>query len=581
MLKELLSAPDCFGSTPLHIAAVTGNCACMELLLHHIKGLDNMLICVQDNDGYHPTAIACSEYGRVVAEFTEKYPGFSLLDCHPALHNGEMSQNAKDGEDDAKEKLQAKAWGILICLNLLVTRGYPIDSVDYSMNTMFHSLAYCLEGEALNSLLETIISNFLSGSSPQGISDLQRALEIKNDNNWTCFHIAHSKTTKSLTNTTDTDNIVNKEENAAMHEENSFHSILIKYTSSTFLEKFDPVAPKAATDGVSQRVKCGAHRRIPYEDRYALLKNSYNLEGVAKFLLNLPHTPRVVVIAGAGISTSAGIPDFRSGNGLYANKATAELFSTEFLHSRTEEFYAKVRELFLPVVENIYKPTASHALLRLLYDCGWLTRVYTQNIDMLEHVAFKKVDDDEVNFNFVENMIVECHGSMRRFKCTSQVCAHVISRNNEMQTRVWERIRTNQIPICPECGSLLRPDVTFFGEPLPEKFHQQCLQDLPNCDLLLVIGTSLLVYPVASLPQMVGSKTVRMLWNREAFGCFQFIPAGNEPGTETEAHMAVQCDTRGYRDVFHRSDCDNAAAEFATLIGKLDEFQSIIENCQS
>jgi NAD-dependent SIR2 family protein deacetylase len=90
------------------------------------------------------------------------------------------------------------------------------------------------------------------------------------------------------------------------------------------------------------------------------------------------------------------------------------------------------------------------------------------------------------------------------------------------------------------------------------------------------MGTSLLVYPVASLPQMVGANAVRMLWNREATGCFQFIAPGNDEGESSLASRTQQVETRGYRDIFHQDDCDSAARQFAEMIGKSAEMNLLL-----
>ena len=562
-LKQLLLSHDCFGSTPLHVAAVTANSACLELLVdpHEGGGPASMLV-AQDNDGYHPTVIACVEFARVATEFSSQFPSRSMFILNTVTPTGEEGEEGNSCAEE-KEACELKNRGgrlANIVLGLLST-GYPLDSVDYSSNTIFHSLAYS-ESDPVTSLLGAIVNQF--SSTPEKAFQLQRVLEITNDSGWTCFHVA-------LTQGHSISIPPPKEDGPK-----TFFSCLFKYTSADFQAQFDASKPKIEDHSDNQRAKCGAHRRIPLEERRALLHENYTLQGAADFLLALPHPPRVVVVAGAGISTSAGIPDFRSSNGLYASSATAELFSTEYLHNRPEQFFGQLKELFLPVVDKQYRPTASHALLRLMHDCGWLTRVYTQNIDMLESVVFETENEEERSTPLVDEKVVECHGSMRRFRCTSTLCPHIVTDPDDMQEQVWAKIRRGETPLCPRCGDLLRPDVTFFGEPLPDKFHEACLHDLPNCDFLLVMGTSLLVYPVASLPQMVGANAVRMLWNREATGCFQFIAPGNDEGESSLASRAQQVETRGYRDIFHQDDCDSAARQFAEMIGKSAEMNLLL-----
>lgn len=130
--------------------------------------------------------------------------------------------------------------------------------------------------------------------------------------------------------------------------------------------------------------------------------------------------------------------------------------------------------------------------MALLKQLGWLLRVYTQNIDMMEFEV-----------GLTEEDIVECHGSCRQACCTQ--CLFRIASKDAMETNFWSHVRQSRPPYCTVCGSLLRPAVTFFGEAMPERFLM-ANQDLPSCDLVMVIGTSLVVYPVAALPQSANSK---------------------------------------------------------------------------
>lgn len=599
VLSRLLLGADCFGSTPLHVAAVTGNSACLQLLLQQscAEGGGGVPL-ARDNDGYHPTMIAAAEFARLVSEFREKFPRSVLLEGCPLILSGSMTDcSLKTGAGEGGEigELQARGRGLAECLQVLLAAGYPLDSVDYSRNTLLHSLAFCPPGRDLSLLLGMVMrqAGVLLAVAPckpeeEALLHFQRTLAIRNDHGWTCFHVALSQDVDNSSvaashgpdETSVPDN--HKKVSCVLQDQTgkNFFSVLFTYTSAAFQSSFDPSQPKAELDSGIQRAKCGAHRRIPYEDREAILQHDYSIQGVANFLLTLPHQPRIVVIAGAGISTSAGIPDFRSSNGLYTNGATAELFSSDFLHNRTEEFFLQLKELFLPVVDGHHKPTASHALLRVLNDSGWLSRVYTQNIDMLEAVVFRATEDGNGDdMRVMDEKVVECHGSMRRFYCTAPLCAHQLSSRVDLQQHVWGALREDRVPACPLCNSLLRPDVTFFGEPLPERFHQVSLRDLPGCDLLLVLGTSLLVYPVAGLPQLVGPSTVRLLCNREASGCFQFVAPVN---SKESAHgprklpSGDQCDTRGYRDVFHQGDCDSAARELARLLGRTAELEAVL-----
>jgi NAD+-dependent protein deacetylase sirtuin 2 len=544
-----LATADCFGSTPLHIAASCSNDHAVQAIVALVSGNMTSVI-AQDNDGYHATHIACHTLGR-------------LLD--------EWSREPADG--DMEEKVSAAGR----CLALLVTAGYPVSATDYAKCTVLHALGVSAHlagvhgGDHLLQAVQVVLDH-----TPT--EEVDRLVGKENSNGWTCLHVALSKETGASHDTSN--------KNVSME--------LRSRVSETFLAAFDPDKRKAdegREGSMVSRLRCGAHNRIPLQERIDLLGRDYSSRGVCAFLRGLGRPPRVVVVAGAGISTSAGIKDFRSSDGLYANSSTSQLFSMEYLIGEPEAFFLQMKGLFLPVVDGQVMPTKAHALLRLLSDLGWLTRVYTQNIDMLEQ---------RIGLSSME--VVECHGSCSRAYCTNEECElrdWKIDSDEEMERLFWSKVRAidsdaageagkKSCPRCEACGALLRPDVTFFGEPLPVSFGASSMQDLPHCDLVLVLGTSLVVYPVASLPQMVGPKAVRMLINREPTGCFQFVrPADIETQAiatpENVASVLAEekesyhrWETSQYRDVFRQGDCDAGAEEFVRALGMSDAFDRIV-----
>ncbi len=189
---------------------------------------------------------------------------------------------------------------------------------------------------------------------------------------------------------------------------------------------------------------------------------------------------------GAGISTSAGIPDFRSPDtGLYANLERLNLpyaeavFDISYFRQNPYPFYMLAHELY----PGKFRPTISHSFVRLLYDKGLLMKLFTQNIDCLEREA--GVPGDK---------IVEAHGSFAKQSCID--CKRPFP-----DDLMRELIAEKEVPECqiPECGGLVKPDIVFFGEQLPEDFHRN--RSLPaSADLCIVMGTSLTVQPFASLP---------------------------------------------------------------------------------
>jgi len=284
-------------------------------------------------------------------------------------------------------------------------------------------------------------------------------------------------------------------------------------------------------------------------------KPVYTLESIAMDLAKSKYKS-VVVVSGAGISVSAGIPDFRSpGTGLYDRLEEYKLpypeaiFDLEFFRSNPAPF-ATLASSIWPGQEDGPKPTLAHSFLRLLENKGCLRRVYTQNIDGLESLA--GVSDDK---------LVECHGHFRSCSCISPSCGATSFDITECR----DSYLRGEAYRCRECGSLSKPDIVFFGEVLPERYEDLIEDDMYECDLLIVMGTSLLVNPVAAMPDWVGWGVPRVLINRELVGSF----------ARDNASLS-----RGNRDVFEEGDCDHGVAKLCKLAGEdwEEELSSIHES---
>lgn len=250
---------------------------------------------------------------------------------------------------------------------------------------------------------------------------------------------------------------------------------------------------------------------------------------------------------GAGISTAAGIPDFRTpGTGLYSNLARLNLpypeavFDISYFKNDPKPFYMLADELF----PSKFTPTRFHAFMRLVHTKGALRRVFTQNIDTLERIA--GVPGDKV---------VEAHGSFAGNHCVDcKAEMSAVDLKKAMYPNGGTRVAEGQkvgIPRCqnPRCktpaGGLVKPDIVFFGEGLPLRFFDLAEEDLPVADLVIVAGTSLTVRPFASLPEDVGPGTPRVLFNLEAVG-----DLGERAG-----------------DVVALGSCDAEVQRFAALCG--------------
>lgn len=215
-----------------------------------------------------------------------------------------------------------------------------------------------------------------------------------------------------------------------------------------------------------------------YEELKEILKTSNN----------------IVFFGGAGVSTESNIPDFRSATGLYSKKTypyRAEvMISSDLFYEHPEQFY----EFYFN--EMIYEnalPNAAHKALAQLEKMGKLKAVITQNIDGLH----QKAGSSEV---------LELHGSVHRNFCVS--CHSPYSLTDML-------VQKNQVPKCTKCGRTIKPDVVLYGEGLDNKVVEKAIQYIREADVLLVGGTSLVVYPAAGLLQYFKGRKLVLL-NKES-----------------------------------------------------------------
>ena len=214
----------------------------------------------------------------------------------------------------------------------------------------------------------------------------------------------------------------------------------------------------------------------------------------------------VVVLTGAGISTAAGIPDFRGPRGLYVTRRydPEKVFEISAFRSEPRYFYEFSRD-FVNEVKDI-RPTFAHRFLADLEQKGPLRGVVTQNIDMLHQLAGNR-------------NVIELHGSYR-----SAICGGCGKKQVELTYQWWERAilesPTPPIACCSACGGVLKPDIVFFGEMVSGFGEAEDL--IADCDLLLVLGSSLQVSPASFLP--TGTRATTIVVNR---GEVMLSPAPN------------------------------------------------------
>jgi NAD-dependent deacetylase len=185
-----------------------------------------------------------------------------------------------------------------------------------------------------------------------------------------------------------------------------------------------------------------------------------------------------VVLSGAGMSTESGIPDFRSATGLWAGYdpmtvATIDAFRRD--PERVWEFYARR----LGVLADV-EPNPGHRAVAELERRGLVRAVVTQNVDGLHQRAGSRE-------------VVEVHGALR--EAVSPACGH-----REPVDEVLRQLEIASVPVCPRCGDVLKPGVVMFGELLPTRALDRATELARAAELVLVIGSSLEVWPVAGLP---------------------------------------------------------------------------------
>jgi len=191
---------------------------------------------------------------------------------------------------------------------------------------------------------------------------------------------------------------------------------------------------------------------------------------------------RIVVFTGAGVSTESGIPDFRSPGGIWSRFNPEDFTIDRFVES--PETRKKTWELFggnNPIFDA--RPNRAHEAIFELEQMGRLDCVITQNIDNLHQKAGCSPD-----------RVFELHGNMLWARCLS------CGKRFDMDTiKQWLK-KNIKVPECDQCAGILKPDVIYFGEALPQDALEKSIHRSRNCDLFIVIGSSLSVYPAAFMP---------------------------------------------------------------------------------
>ena len=220
-------------------------------------------------------------------------------------------------------------------------------------------------------------------------------------------------------------------------------------------------------------------------------------EQIKAFAEMLRESDNIVFFGGAGVSTASNIPDFRSSDGLYSKKlnkhfSPEQAVSHSFLMQHPTEFYDfYTKHLIYPEA----KPNACHEALAKLEEMGKLKAVVTQNIDGLHQAAGSKV-------------VYELHGSVHRNYCLSCGARYDDARYI---------LEANGVPKCEKCGGDVRPEVVLYEEGLDQNVVNGAVQAIAEADMLIIGGTSLVVYPAAGLINYFrGTKLVQINMSKTA-----------------------------------------------------------------
>lgn len=206
-------------------------------------------------------------------------------------------------------------------------------------------------------------------------------------------------------------------------------------------------------------------------------------DSIAKGAEMIRKAQKILVFTGAGLSTESGIPDFRSPGGVWEKYDPSDFYFQKLISDE------KAREKYWQMSTEFYKtmkdalPNRAHLSIKALEDKGKLLAIVTQNIDHLHHKAGNSPDK-----------IIEIHGTAFSVSCLN--CGKKYDRD-EIEARLNSGVK---VPYCDDCSGILKPETISFGQAMPEDKMAQAMMYARECNLCIVLGSSLVVYPAASVP---------------------------------------------------------------------------------
>ena len=203
----------------------------------------------------------------------------------------------------------------------------------------------------------------------------------------------------------------------------------------------------------------------------------------SSFITLYEKSRRIAVLTGAGVSTLSGIPDFRSSDGLYSKEfgkmRVESILDIDFFTEHPDVFYSWAKDYWYQM--DSFEPNIIHTTLAEMERRGKLSEgIFTQNIDALHQRAGSR-------------KVYELHGSVKEgycMKCHSHYSYKYMA----------DIVNSGAVPVCGQCGGLVKPDIIFYGEPLNTSVLMRAENAFASCDLCIVLGSSLVVNPAATLP---------------------------------------------------------------------------------